>query len=86
MLRMTRSVINGTGILILEGKLLKPWVEALRAELATNPATGVTARIDLAALSYVDAAGARQLLELESQGIELSGASVFIRGLLELHR
>ena len=86
MLRMTRSVINGTGTLILEGKLLKPWVEALRAELAANSTPGVTASIDLAALSFLDAAGAKQLLEFESQGIELSGGSVFIRGLLELHR
>jgi ABC-type transporter Mla MlaB component len=86
MLRMTRSVINGTGTLILEGKLLKPWIEALRAELAANSTPGVTARIDLAALSFLDAAGAKQLLELERQGFELSGASVLIRGLLDMHR
>ena len=86
MLRMTRSATNDVETLILEGKLLRPWVEALRVEVEAMLAKSMRARIDLAALSFVDAAGAKQLLELERQNIELVGASVFIRGLLDLQR
>ena len=86
MLRMTRSATNSVETLILEGKLLRPWVEALRAEVEAISGKALRARIDLAALSFVDAAGAKQLLEFERQDIELVGASVFIRGLLDLQR
>ncbi len=86
MLRMTRSATNSVETLILEGKLLRPWVEALRNEIDSISGKSMPARIDLAALSFVDAAGAQQLRELEQQGVELVGASVFIRGLLDLQR
>ena len=86
MLRMTRSVSNGTETVSLEGKLLRPWVEALRAEVESVSSTTHSTRIDLAALTFVDVAGLKQLLDFERQGIELVGASAFVRGLLELHR
>jgi hypothetical protein len=78
---MTRSGSGDTAVLLLEGKLTEPWTAALRVELETG---GPVGRLDLAGLSFIDAGGAQLLHELERRGVELVGASVFVRELLEL--
>ena len=79
MLRMTRS--TDAAVLLLEGKLTDPWTEELRAEIER---AGRITRLDLSGLSFLDAHGAQLLRELERSGIEMTGASAFVRGLLDL--
>jgi ABC-type transporter Mla MlaB component len=86
MLRMTRSAADGLATLILEGKLLQPWIGELQMEVTAIALAGSAIRLDLTALSFVDAAGARQLIELERQGLALFGATDFVHGLLQLQR
>ena len=81
MLKMTRSVAGETEVLLLEGKLIEPWIEALRVEFA---GPGRIKRLDLSGLNFVDFRGAGLLRGLERDGVEVVGASVFVRGLLDL--
>jgi len=86
MLRMTRAVTDGIETVVLEGKLLSPWVDALRAEVESATNEQCPIRVSLEALTFVDAEGARQILELERRGIELLGGTALIRGLLDQQR
>ena len=81
MLRMTRSGGADGAVLLLEGKLTDPWTDVVRTEVARD---GRVTRLDLSGLSFVDAGGARFLHELERRGVEIFGASAFVRGLLDL--
>jgi ABC-type transporter Mla MlaB component len=83
MLRISRSVESGVEMLSLEGRLLAPWSGALLAELATAATKRPVGRLNLAGLTYMDAAGTDLLRKLQRTGIELTGASAFIRALLE---
>lgn len=68
MLRMTRLDEPGaSSTWKLEGKLVGPWVSALRE--ACEGAEGV--RLDLSAVSYADAAGIQLLRELRDCGTML---------------
>jgi ABC-type transporter Mla MlaB component len=83
MLRIT-SVhdFRGPG-LKLEGKLLEPWIDELRtacaAELAKQAARP---RLDLTAVSFVDAAGAALLEELRRTGFDLAECSGYVAAIL----
>jgi ABC-type transporter Mla MlaB component len=79
MLRITRlSDVPVT--LKLEGKLMGPWVRELRAACADVPGRGV--RLDLAAVSYADAAGVLLLRDLLGRGAMLAGCSGLVAELL----
>jgi anti-anti-sigma regulatory factor len=80
MLRITR--VAGP-VLKLEGRLLGPWVDELRRACADleNPPGRLC--LDLAAVTFVDAAGARLLRELRQQHVTLTGCSGFVTVLLE---
>jgi anti-anti-sigma regulatory factor len=83
MLRITQFETSVTGPTIkLEGKLLRAWVSEVRAAVAGAMASGRPARLDLSALSYVDADGARALDSLLQGGVELSDCSPFVATLL----
>jgi len=82
MLRITRVVHNATTALRLEGKLLEPWVESLRAECAAAVEAGDRPVIDLADVTFVDAAGAAAVRELMSAGFEVAGRRGFVGELL----
>ncbi len=64
----------------LEGKLLGLWVEELRTTCRDHPAAGV--RLDLSALTFVDAAGARLLRDLVGQGAQIIACSGYVEELL----
>jgi anti-anti-sigma regulatory factor len=82
MLRITRQVEKGNGVTLrLEGRLLEPWVSALRQEF-DDAAGGRSARLDLSAVSFLDAAGVEAVRELLRRGAELRGCSNFVRDLL----
>jgi RNA polymerase sigma-70 factor (ECF subfamily) len=68
-------------MLKLEGRLLGPWVEELRQacrSLALRPE-----RLDLSAVTFVDAAGTRLLAELIGQGVQVIACSGYVRELLD---
>jgi hypothetical protein len=71
-------------LLKLEGKLLEPWVEELRRACAGARAVSGSLSLDLASVSFVDAAGARALRELLEQGITIVACSNFVAELLHL--
>jgi anti-anti-sigma regulatory factor len=82
MLRITRVVHDGTTAVRLEGKLLEPWVESLRAECAVVVKAGGRPVIDLSAVTFVDAAGAAVVREFMAAGYEVAGCRGFIGELL----
>jgi hypothetical protein len=57
-LKITRLVPRGRGpTLKLEGELLEPWVGSVRDACAARGRRPRALRLDLAAVTYVDAAG-----------------------------
>lgn len=86
MLRIT-AISNETSstMVRLEGKLLGPWVEEVRHTCAAlSPKHPL--HLDLAAVTFVDAAGARLLYDLLEQGAVLAASSGFVTALLERER
>jgi hypothetical protein len=80
MLRITSlDGADSTLILRLEGKLLEPWVDEVRRAYAMR----TPRQLDLSALTYVDAAGARLLRELLHEGAVICACSGFVSALLE---
>lgn len=81
MLRITRLDGNtGTAATLrLEGKLLGPWVDELVQASAALPRV----RLDLSAVSFVDAAGMRALRELVRHGATVAACSGFVAELLQ---
>ncbi len=83
MLRITETPNGDLGKTYrLEGKLLAPWLgEVLNVCVppAVNPGL---VRLDLASVTYVDAAGIKLLRELMQQGICVTACSAFIAELL----
>jgi len=83
MLRLSRWVDGDVEILSLEGKLLAPWHAVLLDELRAEPHKRRIGQLHLANLTFVDAGGAELLRTLQREGIELIGASAFIRALID---
>ncbi len=71
-------------ILKLEGKLQGPWVEVLRNVCEEGSSASDRLRLDLAAVTFVDAAGLDYLKELLRGGIAIVASSRFVAALLEL--
>ena len=82
MLRISRVVNNGTTVLRLEGRLLGPWVEALRAECAAADGAGRRRLLDLTSVTFLDAAGVRSVHDLSKRGWGVTGCSDFLSELL----
>jgi hypothetical protein len=81
MLRITR--VDGAGpveALKLEGKLVGPWVDALREECEPGRALC----LDLSAVAFVDAEGVTLLRELLAQGATLAPCSALVAELLNV--
>ena len=82
MLRITRLPRKGQGLTIkVEGEILGPWVGAVRA--ACTKRGRRPRRLDLAAVTYVDAAGVELLRNLMAEGVEIAACSSFLRALLQ---
>ena len=83
MLKITRLSHRGRGLTIkLEGEILGAWVDAVREACATRGRR--PRRLDLAAVTYVDAAGVELLRDLMAEGVEISACSSFVGELLHL--
>jgi hypothetical protein len=83
MLRITQQPGAGQATLLLEGNLLKEWIEELQQALAEARSDGAAAGLDLSGLRFVDAEGARFLRECRKRGVSLLGASPFVSALLD---
>jgi anti-anti-sigma regulatory factor len=68
----------------LEGKVLAPWVDELRRICTEHESRQI--RLDLNAVTFVDAAGAELMRELIRQGIVIAQCSGFVAELLHVDR
>jgi hypothetical protein len=68
----------------LEGKLLGPWVDELRNVCGQPLGRLEQVGLDLAAVTFVNAAGAELLRELIRQGVIVARCSAFVAELLHL--
>jgi hypothetical protein len=82
-LKITRLFPRGRGLTIrLEGELLGPWVGSVRDACAVRGRRPRRRRLDLAGVTYVDAAGVQLLRDLVAEGVEIAACSGFIGELL----
>jgi len=82
-LRITLLSRKGRGLTLkLEGELLGPWVGSVRDACAVRGRRPRYLRLDLAAITYVDAAGVQLLRDLVAEGAEIAACSSFVGELL----
>jgi len=82
-LKISRLSHKGRGLTIkLEGELLGPWVGSVRDACAVRGRRPRRLRLDLAAVTYVDAAGVQLLHDLAAEGAEITACSSFVGALL----
>lgn len=83
MLKVTR-VSRGVPVLTikLEGRLLGPWLAAVRDACSERGRRSGRLRLDLTAVTYADAAGAQLLRDLVGAGVEIAACSGFVGELL----
>jgi anti-anti-sigma regulatory factor len=80
-LKITLVSQKGHGLTVkLEGQILEPWVSAARDACAIRGRR--PPRLDLTAVTYVDAAGIQLLLDLMAEGVEIATCSSFVGELL----
>ena len=83
MLKLTRLTHGVPGLTIkLEGQLLGPWVPAVRDACRERGRRSGRLFLDLAAVTYADAAGVRLLRDLVGDGVEITACSGFVGELL----
>ena len=83
MLRITRLSQKGRGLTIkLEGEIVGAWVGAARDACAVRGRRPRHLRLDLAAVTYVDATGVQWLSDLLAEGAEIAACSRFVGALL----
>jgi hypothetical protein len=81
MLRITEQPLPPDGrVIVLEGRLVGPWVEELRRVVSGRAPGEVT--IDLGALSFADADGLTLLRSLRDSGVQLASPSGFMAALV----
>jgi hypothetical protein len=68
----------------LEGEILGPWVGTVRDACTQRGRRCRRLRLDLAAVTYADAAGTQLLRDLMGEGIEIAACSGFLAELLHL--
>ncbi|MFH0344601.1 MAG: STAS domain-containing protein [Chromatiales bacterium] len=68
--------------LMLEGRLVGPWVAELQAAVMAAGSSPGRVHLDLAGVHYVDAQGLALLHRLEDQGVVLQTPSPFVQELL----
>jgi len=70
-------------VLVLEGRVIGPWVEELRATCAPHLKDRRSLILDLAGVSFADAEGIELLVGLIGRRITLVNASPFLRQQLQ---
>jgi hypothetical protein len=80
MLRITaKKTDTAQDLIVLEGKLVGPWVDELRGFVSTAMSSYV---LEVSNLSYADSEGVRLLDELLDRGVQLSSGKSFVASLL----
>jgi len=69
---------NHSVTLILEGRVVGPWVGELRQVCETLLAEGQPLKLDLADVTFADAGGVAVLGGFKSRGVTLSNCSPFL--------
>ena len=82
MLRITATRNDSQTILKLEGKLLEPWIEELRGAYALAESRSARVVLNLAELTYADAAGTKLLCNFVQLGVPIGECSAFVTELL----
>ncbi len=82
MLRITTVREDLQTVLKLEGKLLQPWIEEFDRVCTRAEVQSGHVRLDLADLTYADAAGTQRLRNLVQRGISITACSAFVAELL----
>jgi ABC-type transporter Mla MlaB component len=80
------QVPYGARRLKLQGRLLGPWIDALRVTCDGRSSTTERLELDLAELSFVDSSCAIVLRDLICRGAVVTRSSPFIRALLNEER
>jgi hypothetical protein len=84
-LKITQHSRNGRVLIIkLEGEILEPWVSSVRDACEPQSRRSQALWLDLAAVTYADAAGIHLLRDLLCEGIEIVACSSFLGELLHL--
>ncbi|MDX2033606.1 MAG: hypothetical protein SF339_23215 [Blastocatellia bacterium] len=73
MLRIEEEKTEAARTLRLDGRLVREWVEVLREHVEG------AVELDLAGVTFADAAGVELLRRLEARGVPLRGCSPFLR-------
>ncbi|MBI3864371.1 MAG: hypothetical protein HY290_21005 [Planctomycetia bacterium] len=71
--------------MVLEGKLLEPWVDEVGRLFMASHAQSLP-RIDLSALTFIDAAGAELLQQLLRRGVQVESCSPYVAEMLHWDR
>lgn len=84
MLRITRMDADGLATTLrLEGRLTRAGLAGFETSIAECRRDDRRVVVDLAGVAFVDPSGAAALVAAENEGIELAGATAFVRQLLE---
>lgn len=88
MLKVVRIDTPGNGtVLLLEGQLLGPWVEALHSSCESALAgSAASVLVDLAGVTFITPEGAELLRELPRDRVQLVNASPLVLAQLHLGR
>ena len=78
MLRIDVIERENRAVLLLEGRLVGAWVGEVRRSCGEALARSAAVTLDLAAVSFVDAAGIGLLRELASREITLANTTPFV--------
>ena len=78
MLKISELAVEHAVTLKLEGRLIGPWVEALRDVCENRLQDGRRWQLDCTDVSYADRAGVFLLLKLQAHGVELMNCSSFL--------
>jgi ABC-type transporter Mla MlaB component len=73
-------------MLRLEGKLLEPWTDELVRACEQMAPGRRKLRLDLSALTFVDAAGVRLLTELIHDGTMIVACSGYVAAILQMEK
>lgn len=79
MLKIVADGEEGETVLRLEGQVIGPWVDELRAICETARGRRVPMTLDLAAVTFVSREGVQLLLELRERSVTLRHCSGFVR-------
>ncbi|MBI5863513.1 MAG: hypothetical protein HZB38_03175 [Planctomycetes bacterium] len=86
MLRISRSVKDGTVWLKVEGKLASDWVAEFRSACDAETTQGRTPLLDLSEVTFVDREGLDLLRRLGQEGFQIPIRSNFVAELLRSER